>query len=926
MSEKKLLNFKKHITSHRVFRFMLAVFAGVAILVFIFIAISWARFDGEDTIIRWPGVYDRPWERVFPDGTRVAQDLPILAEQGELGVFTVESVLPDEIAEGTIFCMFAYNDSFIYVDGQLRASFTNENNPLPGENQKPVFLQVKLYPTDAGKTIRIEKINNDSSMQEGFSTIFYGDSLGVFMEVIQMAGIQFLLAFLLFFFSVALVIFSLFLIGKYDEWKLLLSIGFAFALVTFWLLVDNIIPQYITGLYYVDGVWGYLLVMIMIAPFLYFMNETQKRRYEKVYIAILIGLFVSFAVISYLHVAEIYDFRYSTVIINTIVSVAIVCMLTTIGIDIANGQAKEYFYVLIGMIGLSAGALVEAVMMILIADRIDGLYILIGLYFMILMMLCQTIRQMRLSRDQILEAVRANKYKSEFLANMSHEIRTPINAIMGMNEIILREDISKEVRECASNIKSASDSLLSLINDILDFSKIEAGRMELVNGDYSLSMLTIDVVKMIEVKASQKRLKMNLSVPEDLPDGLYGDENKIRQIMINLLNNAVKYTEKGSVSLDISGTVNEDTVSLEIKVSDTGIGIKEDDLGKLFEKFSRIDEKRNKDIEGTGLGLAICAGMVKFMGGTIEVDSTYGKGSVFTVKIDQTIKNSEPVGDIEEKYTKEHLVIADDDFTYTAPLASILVVDDNKMNIEVVKGLLKDTLIHIKEAFSGREMLDMITHNHYDIIFLDHMMPEMDGIETLEKSHDLPVNKCSDSPVIALTANAIKGAKKEYIDAGFTDYLSKPIKRDEMLGMILQYLPEGMVTKSPKAASKPAIQEPTYLKAADVLSIDYIDKKSAMKYCNNDESFYEMICGIYVEDHDDNVSKIIEQYEKADWKEYGVLLHALKSNSRNIGADNLSELSKQMEYASNEKNEDFIRKHHEEVLEAYEKVVNKLKK
>ena len=925
MSEKKFLNFKKHVTSHRVFAFMLSIFAGVAVLVFAFIAITWIGFDGEDTIIRWSGKYEEPWERVFPDGTRVEQELPILAEPGEICTFVVESKLPSDIKEGTIFCMFAYNDTSIFIDGQLRAQFTNDNNPLPGENEKSVFLQVQLYPTDAGKTIRIEKINEDTSMQEGFATIFYGDSLGVFMEVMKMAGIQFVLAFMLFFFSVALVIFSLFVMGKYDEWKLLLSIGLAFALVTLWLMVDNIIPQYITGLYYVDGVWGYLLVMIMIAPFLYFMNETQKRRYEKVYVAVLMWLFVSFAVISYLHVSGIYDFRYSTVIINTVISIAIICVLTTIGIDLANGYAKDYVYVLIGMIGLSVGSLVEAVMMIVIADRIDGLYILIALYFMILMMLFQTIRQMRLSRDQILEAVRANKYKSEFLANMSHEIRTPINAIMGMNEIILRENISKEVRECSSNIKSASDSLLALINDILDFSKIEAGRMELVNSDYSLSMLTIDVVKMIEVKASQKRLDLNLSVTPDLPDGLYGDDNKIRQIMINLLNNAVKYTEKGSVSLDIKGSVKEDTVSLEIKVSDTGIGIKEEDLGKLFEKFSRIDEKRNKDIEGTGLGLAICAGMVKFMGGTIEVDSTYGKGSVFTVRIDQVIKNHEPVGNIEEKYTRENLIPADDDFTYTAPLASILVVDDNKMNIEVVKGLLKDTLIHIKEAFSGREMLDMIAHNHYDIIFLDHMMPEMDGIETLEKSRLLPVNKCSDSPVIALTANAIKGARKEYLEAGFTDYLSKPIKRDEMLGMILQYLPEEMVTKSLKSEEKKPVPEPTYLKAADVMSPDYIDKQSAMKYCNNDDSFYDMICGIYVEDHDDNVAKINEQFAKADWKEYGVLLHALKSNSRNIGAENLSELALRMEKASNENNEAFIRQHHEEVLKVYEMVVKKLK-
>ena len=924
MSEQNFLNFKRHITSHRVFRFMLTVFGAITFIIFAFIAISWAQFDEVDTIVRWNGKYPGTWERVYPDGTRVAQELPILAEPGELGVFAVESTLPAHIEEGTIFCIFAYNDAYIYVDGQLRSSFTNDNNPLPGLNEKTVFLQVKLYPTDAGKTIRVEKIMIDN-MQEGFATIFYGDSLGVFMQIMKMAGIQFVLSFMLFFFSIALVIFSLFLIGKYDEWKMLLSIGFGFALVTFWLLVDNIIPQYITGLYYIDGVWGYMLVTVMIAPFLYFMNETQNRRYEKIFIGILITLFLTFTVISFLHATEIYDFRYSTVIINTIISVAIICLLTTIGIDIANGYAKEYFYVLIGMIGLSAGSLVEAVIMILISDRIDGLYILIGLYFMILMMLFQTIRQMRLSRDQILEAIRANKYKSEFLANMSHEIRTPINAIMGMNEIILREDISKEVRECSSNIKTASDALLGLINDILDFSKIEAGRMELISNDYSLSSLTIEVVKMIEVKATQKKLNLNLSVKEDLPDGLYGDENKIRQIMINLLNNAVKYTEQGSVSLDITGTTSDDKVTLEIKVSDTGIGIREDDLDKLFEKFSRIDEKRNKDIEGTGLGLAICAGMVKFMGGSIDVDSTYGKGSVFTVRIDQLIKNPEPVGNIDEKYSKENLILADDDFTYMAPLASILVVDDNKMNIEVVKGLLKDTLIHIKEAFSGREMLELIARNKYDIIFLDHMMPEMDGIETLDKSKTLPVNKCSDTPIIALTANAIKGAKKEYLDAGFTDYLSKPIKRDEILGMILQYLPEEMITKTPKSAPKQAIPEPTYLKAADVLAIDFIDKKAALKYCNNDEGFYEMICGIYVEDYADNLAKINEQFDAGDWKEYGVLVHALKSNSRNIGADNLSDLAKRMEFASNEGNEAFIREHHLELLDAYELVVNKLK-
>lgn len=411
------------------------------------------------------------------------------------------------------------------------------------------------------------------------------------------------------------------------------------------------------------------------------------------------------------------------------------------------------------------------------------------------------------------DAIAAANAKSVFLANMSHEIRTPINAILGMDTMILRECNDNEILEYAGNIQSASQTLLSLINDILDFSKIETGKLELVAGDYALSSLINDVYHMLISKAKEKGLALNVESNKNLPAKLYGDEVRIRQIIVNILNNAIKYTKKGSVTLTVgmsdmklsdmpdhsndskSENITDKSTIITFRIADTGIGIKKENISHLFDSFSRFDEEKNKYIEGTGLGLAITKQLVDLMNGEIVVTSEYGKGSVFTVSIPQKIVSDLKIGDISEKYN-EPSNKKKKKSTFTAPDANVLVVDDVKMNINVFKALLKRTEINVDSAMSGSEALDMIKEKKYDIIFLDHMMPDMDGIETYQNMKMLEDNPNKDTTVVMLTANAIMGAKEEYLGIGFSDYLSKPVQAPKLEAMILKYLPEELVQRT----------------------------------------------------------------------------------------------------------------------------------
>jgi len=393
-----------------------------------------------------------------------------------------------------------------------------------------------------------------------------------------------------------------------------------------------------------------------------------------------------------------------------------------------------------------------------------------------------------------LELESASLAKSDFLASMSHEIRTPINAMLGMNEMILRESENEEILKYASDIDSAGHQLLAIINDILDFTKIESGKMEIHPAEYELYSIANDCFNMINMRARKKDLEFSIENDPTLPSYLVGDEIRVRQIIVNLLTNAVKYTKDGWVKMRLyKKDIDEENILLCIEVKDTGIGISDENIEKLFMSFERFDEIRNRHIEGTGLGLTITKKFIDLMGGTINVTSTLDVGSVFTVEIPQKIASHTPMGDFADRFEKKSGAKHVKAGTFTAPSARIMVVDDVKMNLNVVRLLLKNTKIQVDMAQSGAECLSMSMLKTYDVILMDHMMPEMDGIETLREMRKMKRGLNARTPVVALTANAIAGADDMYRKEGFEDYISKPIKGEALEKILIKYIPNEKV-------------------------------------------------------------------------------------------------------------------------------------
>ncbi|MFG6338315.1 MAG: DegV family EDD domain-containing protein [Lachnospiraceae bacterium] len=403
-------------------------------------------------------------------------------------------------------------------------------------------------------------------------------------------------------------------------------------------------------------------------------------------------------------------------------------------------------------------------------------------------------QEKQIAEEQKREVEQIARSKDTFFANMSHEIRTPINTIIGLNEMILREDISDEIAENAINIQNASKMLLTTINDILDLSKLESGKMDIVPTQYAISSMFSDLVNLIWIRAHQKNLEFKVDIDPDIPSMLYGDEVRIKQVVTNMLTNAVKYTESGSVTLSAKGErVAADQILLRISVEDTGMGIRKESLDDLFRSFKRVDESDNRNIEGTGLGLNISKQLIEMMGGKITVDSVYHKGSVFTIELKQRIVNVRPIGVINfaaQKQLNQRSVYRQ---SFIAPDARILVVDDNSMNLMVVVKLLRDTKVKVDTAESGKEALKQTAENTYHVILMDHMMPEMDGAATLRAIRSQTKGFCQKTPVIALTANVMSDAEQVYHGMGFDGYLAKPISAPLLEAGLLKYLPPALI-------------------------------------------------------------------------------------------------------------------------------------
>ncbi len=518
------------------------------------------------------------------------------------------------------------------------------------------------------------------------------------------------------------------------------------------------------------------------------------------------------------------------------------------------------------------------------------------------------------------QAEKANMAKSEFLANMSHEIRTPMNAVIGLSDIIMEESWGRKVYSYACDIKSAAKNLLAIINDVLDLSKVEAGKMELVPSNYYVKTIVDEVVNMMDIAASQHGIAMKCEFDRQIPCRYYGDEGRVKQILINILSNAVKFTKEGSVKISVGGrpgNTQEEEI-LVFRVEDTGCGIKEEDLEHIFENFRQVDSKRNRTAEGTGLGLSITRHLVKLMNGKIEVESVYGEGTVFTVAIPQKIVDKRTLEEVPEVPAGENEKI---DF-FRAEGYHILIVDDNRINRKVARGFLKTYGFEMSEAASGPEAIELVQKTKYDIIFMDHMMPGMDGIEATHIIREDCGENGRTPVVIAFTANAMEGVREKFLKSGFQDFVVKPLDRKSLHEVLMRWIPEkDRQYRNDMENVQPA--EEGGLSFADI-HIEGIDVEEAMKHHSGGVEDYQELLQLYCLDGKRKLGLLKELTEKKDYKTYEIEVHGLKSASANIGAMELSVLAREQEEAAGRKDEAFISENFAELISSYEKQMKQI--
>ncbi|MCR4989932.1 MAG: response regulator [Lachnospiraceae bacterium] len=730
--------------------------------------------------------FETEWAYTDPSGVTNTYGATESFDIKDVESIKLTSKLPEKIKDGYCLFVLTSKDMDVFIGDDLRNSYRISHS-IFGRNVKGMWLPVTLRSGDAGKTITMIQSNYGKDTYK-IHKMYLANRLGFAAHLISVNIIILTLGFATILFGGASLLICLVMRIRlrrgFPLWYLSLGIFGA----AWWIIFDNPVYPFFFQNYFIDGIMEYVVQILLPFPFAAYVHTLYKEKYKRLFYTISILTILSFVSICTLHFTDLVPFNEAMPVIDVFLLIAAVYCFGVIAYESLVKKNRENYDVSFGFAFFAVFAVCEIIHLNLPVHQNDCLFVAVGLLVLLSFAVLHEIRRINAMRKETLQAQSANEAKTTFLANMSHEIRTPINAILGMDELILHEDTDVKVREYALNIKSAGNSLLEIISDVLDFAKIEQGKMDIFESGYETKTLINSIITMISVKTDEKGLSFVKNISEKLPSGFWGDEKRIREVMINLLSNAVKYTPGGSISLSIDHEMNNDkNAVLYIEIKDTGIGIKESDMNRLFKQFERLDHNKTRSIEGTGLGLAIAANLVKLMNGTIECESKYGEGTKFTVRIPQIVTDAAPIGDITNADAGA-LVKSRNKELHDFSGVKVLVVDDNNLNLKVAVGLLGVLKASVTKCTSGFEMLDHIKKEKFDIVLLDHMMPEMDGIEALRNAKRLAGNPNEKTPYIALTANAIAGAKQMYLEHGFSDYLSKPMKIEELSDVLYNIL------------------------------------------------------------------------------------------------------------------------------------------